>query len=210
MEVHPPEHPIHTWRDFFIHIATIVVGLLIAIALEQSVEALHHRHQVHVAHRNLAAEARGNEAKLRQNEQTLRNTERELEAALAQLRAMEKTPSSAPNTALTASWSWQDFDNSAYDTARDTGVFALMPYEQVQEIDGDYRQQQYVYDAMVEYVRSIYRVHQALQGGRTLADLSPAETIATADACSAALSNLQLLQQLMRNLGSGFHELATE
>ncbi len=45
LDVHPPHTTTHTWRDFFIHIATISVGLLIAIALEQSVEALHHHHQ---------------------------------------------------------------------------------------------------------------------------------------------------------------------
>jgi hypothetical protein len=45
LDVHPPHAPTHTWRDFLIHIATICVGLLIAIALEQSVEALHHHHQ---------------------------------------------------------------------------------------------------------------------------------------------------------------------
>jgi hypothetical protein len=45
LEVHPPHHPTRTWGDFFIHIATIVIGLLIAIALEQTVEHLHHRHQ---------------------------------------------------------------------------------------------------------------------------------------------------------------------
>ena len=45
LDVHPPEHAAHTWRDFFIHIATIVVGLIIAVGLEQSVEYLHHRHQ---------------------------------------------------------------------------------------------------------------------------------------------------------------------
>ncbi len=38
LDVHPPEHTPHTWRDFFLHIATIVIGLLIAIGLEQSVE----------------------------------------------------------------------------------------------------------------------------------------------------------------------------
>ena len=45
LEVHPPEHTPHTWRDFFIHIATIVVGLLIAVALEQTVETIHRHHQ---------------------------------------------------------------------------------------------------------------------------------------------------------------------
>ncbi|MGA7156067.1 MAG: hypothetical protein WBY53_04435 [Acidobacteriaceae bacterium] len=45
LDVHPPEHAAHTWRDFFIHIATICVGLLIAIGLEQSVEAIHTAHE---------------------------------------------------------------------------------------------------------------------------------------------------------------------
>jgi hypothetical protein len=45
LEVHPPERAPHTWRDFFIHIATIVVGLVIAVCLEQTVEAIHHRHE---------------------------------------------------------------------------------------------------------------------------------------------------------------------
>jgi len=41
LDVHPPHAPTHTWTDFFIHISTICVGLLIAIGLEQSVEAIH-------------------------------------------------------------------------------------------------------------------------------------------------------------------------
>ena len=45
LDVHPPHHAASTWRDFFIHIATIVIGLLIAVALEQTVEFIHHRQQ---------------------------------------------------------------------------------------------------------------------------------------------------------------------
>ena len=45
LDVHAPHESVHTWRDFFIHIATIVVGLIIAVGLEQAVEAVHHRHQ---------------------------------------------------------------------------------------------------------------------------------------------------------------------
>jgi hypothetical protein len=47
LDVHPPHGSTHTWRDFFIHIATICIGLLIAIGLEQTVEFFHHRHQLH-------------------------------------------------------------------------------------------------------------------------------------------------------------------
>jgi len=46
LDVHPAHHAATMWRDFFIHIATIVIGLLIAIGLEQTVEFFHHRHQV--------------------------------------------------------------------------------------------------------------------------------------------------------------------
>jgi hypothetical protein len=46
LDVHPPHAPTHTWRDFIIHIATIVIGLIIAVGLEQSVEFVHHRHQL--------------------------------------------------------------------------------------------------------------------------------------------------------------------
>ena len=45
LEAHAPHGDIQTWRGFLVHIGAIVIGLLIAVALEQSVELLHHRHQ---------------------------------------------------------------------------------------------------------------------------------------------------------------------
>jgi hypothetical protein len=55
LDVHPPHQPTHTWKDFLIHIATITVGLLIAVSLEQTVEAVHRSverrallHEIHV------------------------------------------------------------------------------------------------------------------------------------------------------------------
>jgi hypothetical protein len=57
LDVHPPHAPTHTWRDFLIHIATIVIGLLIAIGLEQTVEYFHHRREQHQLIEDLRAEA---------------------------------------------------------------------------------------------------------------------------------------------------------
>jgi hypothetical protein len=45
LEAHAPHLAIHNWKDFFVHIATIVVGLFIAVGLEQTVEFFHHMHQ---------------------------------------------------------------------------------------------------------------------------------------------------------------------
>ncbi len=44
LEVHAPHEAPHSWKGFFIHIATIVIGLFIAVGLEQTVEFFHHRH----------------------------------------------------------------------------------------------------------------------------------------------------------------------
>jgi hypothetical protein len=45
LEIHPPDHPIMTWKQFIVHMSTIVLGVLIAIGLEQSVERFHHRQE---------------------------------------------------------------------------------------------------------------------------------------------------------------------
>jgi hypothetical protein len=58
LEVHAPHEAVHSWKSFFIHIATIVVGLFIAVGLEQSVEALHRHHEVAALREDLRAESR--------------------------------------------------------------------------------------------------------------------------------------------------------
>jgi len=56
LDVHAPHEPINSWKGFVLHIATIVIGLLIAVGLEQTVEYFHHRHQIREAREALAAE----------------------------------------------------------------------------------------------------------------------------------------------------------
>ena len=80
LDVHPPHAPTHTWRDFLIHIATIVIGLLIAVGLEQTVEYFHRRHEVHELREALKQEREENRkiflvnvAQYRVNRATLEN-----------------------------------------------------------------------------------------------------------------------------------------
>jgi hypothetical protein len=60
LDVHPSHEAARTWTDFFIHIATICIGLLIAIGLEQSVEALHRHHERISLQADLQTEAASN------------------------------------------------------------------------------------------------------------------------------------------------------
>jgi hypothetical protein len=65
LDVHAPHESIHTWKGFVIHIATITIGLLIAIGLEQLVEYFHHRHQAAAIAGKLKAESYENIATVR-------------------------------------------------------------------------------------------------------------------------------------------------
>jgi hypothetical protein len=56
LDVHPAHHAASTWKEFFIHIATIVLGLIIAVGLEQLVEHIHHRIELADARKALAIE----------------------------------------------------------------------------------------------------------------------------------------------------------
>jgi hypothetical protein len=60
LDIHDAHHAASTWKDFFIHIATIVLGLLIAVSLEQGVEYIHHRRQLAEARKELAIERKIN------------------------------------------------------------------------------------------------------------------------------------------------------
>lgn len=45
LDTHAPHEAVRTWKDFFVHIAIIVVGLVIAVGLEQTVEVIHRGHE---------------------------------------------------------------------------------------------------------------------------------------------------------------------
>jgi hypothetical protein len=59
IDIHDAHHAASSWREFFIHIATIVLGLIIAVSLEQTVEYFHHRSERRQLEEDLRAEAEG-------------------------------------------------------------------------------------------------------------------------------------------------------
>jgi len=95
LDVHPPHHATHTWKDFFIHIATIVVGLLIAVGLEQTVELIHHAHQRRELREALRSTTEINDAWAKDDVQRVDGRRH---WALEQLTAIEKAGPSGPLT----------------------------------------------------------------------------------------------------------------
>src|SRR5579875_1135874 len=151
MDVHPPDHAIHSWRDFFIHIATIVVGLLIAIGLEQAVEAIHHRHVRETAEHNLEIEFDQNRAQLKEDE-------RQLAISQAQLSRMAHRIASTPKGSAAGEpdwprWNWSNFVSAAWNTAKSSEATALMPLEETQRYEGVYLQQSIVNEQAALFIQ---------------------------------------------------------
>jgi hypothetical protein len=133
LEVHPPHAPTHTWPDFFIHIATIVLGLLIAIGLEQSVEAIHHRHQRNELTEHMHAEAERNLPVIRESLvrlQAQRAYVQSLQAVLSSAKVSGTTVSVRGVTPPGGSAVFVSVSRSTWITAQAAGFVALLPSDQ--------------------------------------------------------------------------------
>ena len=129
MEVHVPEHPIHTWREFFTHIGIVTIGLLIALALEQSVETMHHRHQRMELREALQQDG---ERTVADTDRLLRNQRERmawLNARLAQARTAIASNQALPAAAAAG---FEDFDlpdMPAWHAARASGLLERLPQD---------------------------------------------------------------------------------
>jgi hypothetical protein len=134
LDVHPPDHAVHSWRDFFVHIATIVIGLLIAVGLEQAVESIHHHTEVAETRRALAEEREQNRETFRRNAESYLST-----AAIFQnnlrvfnfLRQHSGTPQSKLPGVVVFPPNVFEPTTSAWITAGETSVLSMMPREEV-------------------------------------------------------------------------------
>jgi hypothetical protein len=199
LEVHPPHHPLVSWRDFFVHIATIVVGLLIAIALEQSVEALHHHRQRVETRENLHREITENRTIFARDLKYIASERKMLEdniAALRKLRAHEQVPADS----LHFAWGWNGMHDSAWQTARETAALDLLPTEQVEAYSITYGQQSIVNEAGVALAHSITSAEIPLTVQPDLSTLTPAQIDELIRNCAASLNQIEFLDGVTASL----------
>jgi hypothetical protein len=134
LDVHPAHHAATTWRDFFIHIATIVLGLLIAVGLEQTVEHFHHRHQIAETREALRAERELNRKVMQHLVAEFRTRTIAMRGNLADFHYLQQHPS-APIERLPTTINWHNnavqFNESVWTTAQQGQLLSLFPPEEV-------------------------------------------------------------------------------
>jgi hypothetical protein len=60
MDIHAPESPISSFKEFATHIGVVTCGIIIALALEAAVEAVHNRHLVRDTRETIHVEMQNN------------------------------------------------------------------------------------------------------------------------------------------------------
>ena len=135
LDVHPAHHAATTWRDFFIHIATIVIGLLIAVGLEQTVEYIHHHHQVTETREALLTERAINQKVAADDAILFRREAAALDNNLLVLNALRQHPGT-PRAELPGILTWHSdlqtaLPHNSWTTAEQTGITGLMPVAEV-------------------------------------------------------------------------------
>lgn len=125
LDVHAPHQTVHTWKDFLVHIAAIVIGLIIAVSLEQTVEFFHHRHQ---REQLAAALRRDGEANRGYIKDDIAKAQSVLDWALGQAAVLERVGPTGPLRLRHLSSGFVGSpDAGVWPSAKASGVTSLLP-----------------------------------------------------------------------------------
>lgn len=142
MEIHHPESPIHSTREFLFHMFTVVLGILIALGMEGIVEWAHHRALVREARENIATEIRKNKENVDTDLAEIRKREEELNHVIEAMRQLEKAPGSFKHGWLGFHVTNRDLYSTAWQTATVSGAVTYMKYDELNRYTDVYLTQQ--------------------------------------------------------------------
>lgn len=199
MDVHPAHHAPRTWRDFFLHLLTITIGLFIALTLQAGVESLHHRHLVSEARENLRREIEINRKRYAEDVQNIEKNRRRLAQNIDQLRQLRSGKPIEKN-ALAWGWDWNGFIDASWKTARDTGAVSYMKFDLINAYAEVYIQQDYVNTQALAIVNDEPKSAAFLQIAKDPSALSPSDIQAMLISLAESDIKLATLQEVMKPL----------
>lgn len=202
MEVHPPHKPIHSVKEFMLHLLAITIGLLIALGLEGTVEWMHHRHQVSEARRNIAQEIHDNQQSLAKELNALPTEEHQLTKLLDVVNQEENGGAAKPDGHLV--WTVTRLNESSWNTAFSTGAVAHMDYDEVRSYSQLYGLQQMFNATMDRYLESRRDMYAFLTRLDLPGKLPPAEFEEGKRVLSQELITSAFLLEIGNALNAGY------
>jgi hypothetical protein len=154
LDVHPPHSRMEGTRDFFLHLFTITVGLLIALGLEAGAEALHHRHQRKEAEALIRQEIQDNRQHL---QESATGFKAELDGMRDVLKTLDAASTGQPGKFTDGELQFRQgpMQDSAWRTASATGALSYMGYDEVEKFSNAYKEQEQL-EAMAQLTLNDY------------------------------------------------------
>ena len=143
LDVHAPHSPIHGKKEFFLHLFTITVGLLIATQIESCVEWRDHVHLAEEARASLKSEIQQNLADLKNAAPEMEKWRKEVADDLGVMANIQAHPTdkAAQKASLSVNSHGIALRDTAWKTAETTGALAYMPYDEAQRCAQIYKAQ---------------------------------------------------------------------
>jgi hypothetical protein len=195
LDIHPGRHAANSWREFFVHIATIVLGLLIAVGLEQTVEYFHHRHLASEARASIQLELIQNASILQRDGENLLAEQQSLEKDLALLDS--NTPDAQMLQALQYSWNLYRIEDAAWSAARIDGSIALIASKQIEEANYFYSSSVQIDPLVFAYFTDIDTAAAIVDHCRAIGKLTPEERNQLRTLTASAMGRTKLLSFLL-------------
>jgi hypothetical protein len=203
MDIHPPHGPIHSKKDFLLHLLTITIGILIALSLEGIVEWRHHRALVHEAEENLRNEILDNKKELDGKLKTIPEREKERQHILDVIRdVLSRKKLHEVQINLTSNHS--DLSVASWNTAEHTGALALMGYAQVKKYSEAYGAQQQFNQLQDKELESTIAALQMFRAGADPNKLSDRELEAEKQQIMTTLAFLLAEKQVGQQLSDKY------
>jgi hypothetical protein len=204
LDVHSPTEPVRGWRDFFIHLATITIGLLIALSLERCVEWQHHRHLAHQTKVSLGNEIRGNANEVEGALEDVHKQLDQLKQDVAVLNTILADPKKPNREDIKFDYGIRWFNDVSWRTAQTTTALSYLPYDEALEFSDIYDQQDEIDMAERQAIRDAVVAVGPLQNLKA-GDLNP-----TGEVAAGIKRNLEILQGQLKHIQSQIEELDRE
>jgi hypothetical protein len=133
MEIHGPEGPTNSFKDFAIHIVIVTIGILIALGLEGVREAIYVRRVVRDARENFHVELVGNRRNLDRELKNDTETLAQLDQIIADLPKLRKDPVEFRKRVAMVYPSGYFFSSSRWESALSTGALGHMSVDEVNQ-----------------------------------------------------------------------------
>ena len=196
LDVLPPHHRLEGLKDFFIHLLTISVGLLIAVGIEGCVERHQHRELARDAKEMLRKEIEGNAKKMADTLAEIDKDEASVKENMDTVRRFAQHPNDKnQHGTISFNFSFPEWDNTAWTTAQTTGALAYMPYNEANQFSRIYDAQHSVTIAQEKLAEDEAQFVGALYGsGIDKGGLTPEEAALLLDRIGVIQSHLITLK----------------